>query len=126
MVVTMPGPGKPAETALLGDAEDEQLSEGILPGRGISETGGRGPDVKDIRGRVPCENAPDVKDPGGRETRGRFPKGKDPVRTVPGGNDFDGRVPCVKAFEGKDICIFSGDNGPGEEQDNLVLLNAIV
>lgn len=90
-LATMPGRCKPAEIVFLGDAEDEQPSEGILPGRGISETGGRGPDVKDIRGSVLCENASDVKDIGGRETR--FPKGKDPVRRVPGDNDFDGRAP---------------------------------
>jgi hypothetical protein len=89
MAVTMPGP---AEYVLLEDAEDKQLSEGIFPGSGSSETGGRGPDVKDIRGRPPCENASDVKDTGGKETRGRFPKGKDPVTTVPGDNDFDARV----------------------------------
>jgi hypothetical protein len=89
MAVKMP---EPAETVLLVDAEDKQLREGVFPGRGISETGGRGPDVKDIRGRPPCENASEVKDTGGRETRGRFPKGKGPVRRVPGDNDFDERV----------------------------------
>jgi hypothetical protein len=87
MVATILGCGKPTDIVFLGDAEDEQLSEGILPGRGISETGGRGPDVKDIRGSVLCENASDVKDSGGRETK--FPRGKDPVRRVPEDNDFD-------------------------------------
>lgn len=89
MAVTMP---EPAETEFLVDDEDKQLSAGIFPGRGISETGGRGPDVKDMRGRPPCENASDVKETGGRETRGRFPNGKDPVRTAPGDKDFDETV----------------------------------